>query len=467
MFARLSIFFSTNSYGKSLLSVVSVAINLLAYLIVMRVLLINYGLDAVGFWSLVMALASIVRLLDFSGANTLNRMLPVEAHNQREQVDFIDTMSIFLILFYFSISVCVFFLFNKYLSGQNDLDNTISSQLIFGLCLLSTFLNVFSALNQSALDGLMFSQWRSYTVLAGSLIFFAVAVFLVPRFGLLGLAAAQICQHASGFVLSRLMLQRLISQLAWFPRRFVFATFVKCCRFGLLFELSGRPRLLLDPMLRLIVGNTAGLEALGLYELANKVLVQTNSLGQAIVSPRLPELADASLQAGTSLKDTYQQIARAYIPILMCMYILVLAATFGVSLILFGRVSAQYIFVSSVLLLGYGLASAGLISRLYAQAVFDFRWSIFGQAITVFVLFLALSAIPSNISIWSLAVVVSCSIFFGALIEYFGIHLRHNLPTILSHDVGKFSGLSAIIFTILVLISISFSLSFLAAGAIR
>ena len=208
--SKLVGFLSVNLYAKSMLSVVSAGVNILVYLIVMRLLFKNYGLDAVGFWSLVMALSSIVRLVDFSGANTLNRMLPVEAHSESDQVDFIDTMSIFVLVFYFSISVLVFFFSIGYLSNHNTLSNSTSSSLIFVLCLLTVFLNVLSALNQVALDGLGYSQWRSYNVLAGSFICLGTAVFFVPKLGLYGLAIAQICQHAFAIVISRKMLRRLI-----------------------------------------------------------------------------------------------------------------------------------------------------------------------------------------------------------------------------------------------------------------
>ena len=458
--SKLVGFLSVNLYAKSMLSVVSAGVNILVYLIVMRLLFKNYGLDAVGFWSLVMALSSVVRLVDISGANTLNRMLPVEAHSESDQVDFIDTMSIFVLVFYFSISVLVFFFSIGYLSNHNTLSNSTSSSLIFVLCLLSVFLNVLSALNQLALDGLGYSQWRSYTVLAGSVICLGTAVFLVPGLGLYGLAIAQICQHAFAIVMGRGLLRRLNQKLTWLPGRFTKNAFVKCWRFGFFFELVNRPKLALDPMVRLIVGSTAGLEALGLYDLANKIIVQVNGLVQAMLSPRVPELADAWSQSDVSLRHTFQQIARLYIPPLMSIYLLVSVAAFGVSLIVFGEVVPLYIFVSSVLLLGYGLASPGLISQIFVQSMADFRWSVTGQALTVLVMLVTLSFIMTDISVQRLTVVVSCSIFLGALVEYLGVHSRHRLPMLWHKDTGIFSVLSVITFVTLVLSFIYYGLMF-------
>lgn len=444
--SKLIGFLSVNPHAKSMLSVISAGVNILFYLVVMRLLFRNYGLDAVGFWSLAMALSTVVRLLDFSGANTLNRMLPVEAHSHSDQIDFIDTMTIFVIVFYFSVSVLVFFFFIGYLSNHNALSNSTSSSLIFVLCLLSVFLNVLSVLNQVALDGLGYSQSRSITILAGSFVFLGIAVVLVPWLGLLGLAIAQICQHVFAIVMGRGMLRRLNQKLTWLPRRFIKNVFVKCWRFGFFFELVNRPKLALDPMVRLIVGSTAGLEALGLYDLANKIVGQINGLVQAMLSPRVPELSSSWSQSSASLRHKFQQTARIYIPLLMCIYVLVLVATFGVSLIVLGEVVPLYIFVSSVLLLGHGLASPGMISQIYAQSIADFRWSIAGQAITVLLILASLFFIAGDISIHRLAVLVSCSIFLGSLVEYLGVHLRHRIPMLWHQNIGIYSVLSVIIF---------------------
>ena len=52
-------------HAQSLLAVLSAGINLLTYLFVMRLVFNSYGLNAIGLWSLVMALSSVLSVITF------------------------------------------------------------------------------------------------------------------------------------------------------------------------------------------------------------------------------------------------------------------------------------------------------------------------------------------------------------------------------------------------------------------
>jgi O-antigen/teichoic acid export membrane protein len=238
---------------------------------------------------------------------------------------------------------------------------------------------VIANLQMAALDGLGLADRRAILSLLSTAGFAWLALWAIPRWGVAGLAAAQLAQMLLQVLAGRFLLCRALPGLPALPRRFARAALAPALAQGLRLQGSLLPLLIYEPLARVIIAQGAGLQVLAHYDLAYKLSLYARMMLQAAATPLLPELArrqTADIGAARALA------ARADLWLgwlALAVLGLTLLAAPAISLILFDAVLPDFLAAVGLLSLAFAVASRGLAGALWAQASGRMGWTIAGQ----------------------------------------------------------------------------------------
>ncbi|MDD5200871.1 MAG: oligosaccharide flippase family protein [Terrimicrobiaceae bacterium] len=226
------------------------------------------------------------------------------------------------------------------------------------------FLLANSTVLQSGLEGALRSDSRMLATTAANVSYVAGTVLLVPQFGLIGFALAQVLQSMVLCAALLIFVKRLIPPYPRFRSVEIRPILREIVPYGAQFQLITLMLLLFDPTTKIILARFGGLDATGYFEMANKLVLQIRALlvaaNQAIV-PVVSRLGDSVDRAAKIYRLNYEIIASLSVPIFS-----VIACAAGLaSLLWIGRV--QPAFVHFVIIISFGY----LINTLSAPAYFQ------------------------------------------------------------------------------------------------
>lgn len=402
------------------LSLIQSVVGIGTYFLVMRHVVAVAGLGGVGLWSLTMGFVAFIRVMDLTGAGGLARMVALNPDNERLRSEYVDTLTAFIFALYAVLSLMAYVPL-RYAMDESVAQGTEAlAHALLVLAMISLPINVAGMGQLSAIDGLGRADIRSMLNIAGFALYGIVAARLVSSQGILGLAYAQIAQYALLLVASRMVLARRLPSLRLVPSRFSRKAAGQALYYGFRLQASSIPMSLFDPLTRFFLARWAGLEALGIYDLSYKLAGNTRTLVQAGMNPLVPEFS--------RLWSTDNRAARAYHATASSRAVRVIAIAYAVliltapmfSLFLLSHISAEFVFSVAVLSLGWGVASVGLATQLFARATGLLRWSIAGQW---FLLVLGTSlvylATQSDESIYA-AIGVAVAVAIGHMVAFAG-----------------------------------------------
>ncbi|MEO0698777.1 MAG: oligosaccharide flippase family protein, partial [Pseudomonadota bacterium] len=285
---------ATNREARNgLLSLTQAVLTLVVYFLVMRQIVVVIGLESRGLWSLTASLVAFVRMLDLGGAQVLSRLVATETGREVDQARIIDTAALFGFAAFLVFAVAAYFGLRPVLLNSVEFAlRSEASWLLLGL-VLTLPVNVLGLVHLGALDGIGRADLRASVAIAALVIYALAALVLIRSQGVMALVYAQGLQHVFTIVAARNVLHTRLAPLAAFPRYFSVEKLRRVVSFGGALQASLLPMAIFDPLCRLLIGRSAGLELLGVYELASKFAASARTLVQAFTNPILPEFARA------------------------------------------------------------------------------------------------------------------------------------------------------------------------------
>lgn len=248
------------------------------YKVIVKVL----GVEALGIWSLVMATTSLGRLADIGTAAGLGRF--VAAVRAREEdgkaIDYAETAILTNLALYVGIAAVLWLPAYFWLSVLTSGASLVKARALLPYALLSFSLMSVTAAVTGALVGQQRSDQRSMVTIASLFVQFFMAVMFVQRHGLLALAWAQIAQYLLVIGASwALFLRNHFG--AWtlrIPVRWRKEAFNDLLGYGLKLQAVSIVSFLYGPAVKFLMSSLGGLEALGFYEMAQRLVLQVRQL---------------------------------------------------------------------------------------------------------------------------------------------------------------------------------------------
>jgi O-antigen/teichoic acid export membrane protein len=267
-------------------AIVEVAASALVLFFLYRVIVGQLGVKALGIWSLVLATTSLGRLADLGTAAGLGRFVAIAGARQEKDktVVYVETAIITNLLLYSVIALALWApaFYALSLTTSGEVLGTARALLPFSL--LSFVLIGVASATTGAIVGQQRSDQKSMIVIVGLVLQFLASLALVPYAGLRGLAWAQIAQYALVISLGWILFLRNYRGSWTFrlPHRWHREVFRELIGFGAKLQAATIISFLLDPTVKFLMSTYGGLEALGFFEMAQRLVQQAR---QIIVMP--------------------------------------------------------------------------------------------------------------------------------------------------------------------------------------
>jgi len=360
------------SYFKSLrikrnviATAIQAVISGLVLFILYRYLYNMLGIEQIGIWSLVLATTSISLIGDFGlSAGVVRYVAEALGRNDTERAaNVVQTVVLTLGLFMGMLLIIGYPLFVFALGYLLPAHSVPIALSILPYAIMSLWVMVVVGVISGGLDGCMRMDLRSLFMGLSNLGYLGLTMLLVPRYGLEGVAIAQLLQSFGLMVLLWWMLRQQLTQLPLIPLHWKFPLLKEMFGYGANVQIISVISMLFDPVVKVLMSKFGGLAALGYYQMANKLILQVRSI--IVEASRVIVPAVATLQMHDSDKNA-QFIITSYrltFYVAVLFYGLLGIGITAISLLWIGHY--QVMFIQFALILNIGWFTNTLIGPAY------------------------------------------------------------------------------------------------------
>jgi O-antigen/teichoic acid export membrane protein len=338
-----------------LATILQVLVTGILYFILYRFLLVHLGVSQLGIWSLVLATTSVSRIGEFGLSAGVVRFV---AHalgqgNSRRAGDIVQTVAVTLGVLMAILLLACFPLFAAMLKYLLPEQSVQAGMDILPYALLSLWTMVIASVFMGGLDACQRIDLRSVLSALFNFAYLGLTVLWVPAYGLKGVAIAQLVQSIGLVLASWWLLRRQITSLPLLPLTWRLQLLKEMIGYGVNFQIISIMSMLFDPITKGLMSKLGGLEALGYYEMANKLILQARGLiveTNRVVVPMVSALHDYDPQQVVKLFITSYQVV-FFISILF--YSCIAIGIPSISFLWIGNYQPMFVQFSLLLILGW------------------------------------------------------------------------------------------------------------------
>jgi O-antigen/teichoic acid export membrane protein len=249
------------------------------YFLLYRYLLRQLGVEMLGVWSVVLSTSSLANLANFGVADSVVRFVALfikeDDHTKIRQLIF--TASIFIGALFLVIASIIYPFADVILTSVLPAKYLVAGLSILPYSLGCLILNAINGVYASVLDGMQKNYVRNIIFSGSSILLLVLAYVLVPRYGLRGVALAQVCQSVLAllFCLVNVTLYTRYNPLKWNWSKQIFKQIFS---YGMKFQFISLAAMLNEPVTKILLGKFGGMAFAGYYEMANRVLMQARGV---------------------------------------------------------------------------------------------------------------------------------------------------------------------------------------------
>lgn len=314
------------------------------------------GVEQLGVWSVVLATVSASRLADFGlSAGVIRFVARDRARGELDRAgQVIDSAALALMASVGVVLPLLYPLIAKLLPHLFEKIYLVQALSVLPYALMSLWLTIVAAVFQGGLDGCQRMGLRAGLVVTGQIVMLVLAIWLVPRRGIAGLALAQIGQGAVLAVGGRLLLISTLPGLPWLPRRWNKSVFREMLGYGINVQTASVFLFLLGPIAKALMARFGGPAAAGYFEMANQVVLKARSVIVTANKAVVPHLAALAETKPAYVTNFYHENMRVLVFFTLPVLSLLFAWTGGVSWLLVGTYQPEFVFLLQLLIMAWG-----------------------------------------------------------------------------------------------------------------
>ena len=290
-------------------TVIQVLISGLVFFVLYRYLYEVLGVEQIGVWSLVLATTAVSRIGDLGLSAGVVRFVAqaLGRNDTRRAADVVQTVALtlgFLMGVFLVVGYPLFVLALGYFIPAHS--ETIALGIL-PYALMSLWSMVIVTVFSGGLDGCLRMDLRSLFMGLSHLAYLGLTLILVPVYGLEGVAIAQLIQSVGLMIVLWWVLRLQIKSLPIMPLHWNFSVLKEMIGYGVNFQIITVMNMLFDPMVKALMSKFGGLEALGYYEMANKLILQGRALiveASRVMVPAIASLQELDETTATKLFHT-------------------------------------------------------------------------------------------------------------------------------------------------------------------
>ncbi|MEA5461287.1 oligosaccharide flippase family protein [Arcicella sp. LKC2W] len=347
------------SISKNMLfAIIQFLVFLLGNFFLYRYINLKLGVEQLGVWSIVTSVSSLISagLINFNASIV---PLIADAKTKKDNVTFDNliftgfSMSFIvslpmIILIYFILKYGLIYFVNE--------DNLYQESIVLmPFILLSIWISNISSIIIGFIEGLNYTFVRSIILIIGFLVFVIFNFFLLPKYGIVGAAYAQIIQFLLICFLGLLFLFKKINLYSiLISNKVCLTTIKKILLPSMNYQMSSLVMLFFDPVTKLALSKFGGISTVGYYEMANKLAMQLRNPFLSILQVTIPIFAsfNAKLFIAEQVK-LYKILFRFSFLGYSFAAMALITLLPSVSKFLIGEVNTEFIFICITLIIGW------------------------------------------------------------------------------------------------------------------
>jgi O-antigen/teichoic acid export membrane protein len=264
-------------------NVIEVASTSVVLFLLYRLIAMRLGIDSVGVWSLVLATTSLARFADAGLAAGLSRFVAtsLQEGKTRQASQFVETALLANGILFTVLGLAIYYPLYWALPQVMDAKYVAQARGLLPFAVASLVMINLGSVITSAMIGISRSDLKSKLTLITSVLQLVVSLAMIGRLGLNAVAIAQILQNGLLVVIGWVLFARHSSGRL-VPRAINYQRLRELLGFGVRLQLLSVTSLLYEPLIKFVMSATAGVAALGLFEMAWRAILQ---LRQILVVP--------------------------------------------------------------------------------------------------------------------------------------------------------------------------------------
>lgn len=326
-----------------------------------RLIIMQGGIEAVGVWSTLFAWTSLIRIGDVGMASATLRFAAM--HDLESELstirDYIETGIISNCLLFGLLAIAGYAVMNTQLLRLIGPAHFEEARRILPVMFLGFFLMNSANVILGSVQGLHLGFVNSQLTVVGNIVQIAAVFVLVPMFGLLGLAWAQVIQYSGMAIVAWIIVRSRIGSRAIIPLGFSMPAFREMLGFSLKSQAVNVSDGLFEPLSKILVSHFGGLHMQGLYELAYKTLWLPRNAVISGVSAMIPTLTNLLKTDPAKVPPLYRRSVTYAALAVLALSLGLVAASPLISWIWMGHVEIDYTYFVAIFAVGVVLNALG------------------------------------------------------------------------------------------------------------
>lgn len=415
--------------GNATAGVVQTIISGVVLFALYRYLIRTIGTEQLGLWSVILASTSVARLSDLgmtgSVVKFVARYRALKSNEEASEV--VQTAALTIAAVMAALIVMIYPLLNIILKLVIPSSHMSQALVILPWAIISMWLSSVAGVFQSGLDGCQRIDLKNIILTVGNVFYLAAAIFLVPKYGLEGLAIGQVAQGVIMLTASWLILKSQLGPLPYFPRQWKKSKFREMFGYAVSFQISTIAIMFFDPATKILMSKFGGLSSTAYYEMASQLVIKLRALiisaNQAIV----PVIAELHENSPNYIREIYLKTYRLLFIVVFPFYACILISLPLASMLWIGDRNSEFILFGVFLAIGWGVNNLSGPAYYVNQGTGDLRWNTIEHilmAVINIVLGLMLGPIYGGKGV---AFGTMCALIVGGLFVVGAVHCQYKI----------------------------------------
>jgi len=339
-------------------SVGQVVVTGVVYFVLYRFLLDALGALEFGVWALVLATTSAAGIANLGLATSAVKFVSQYlARGDRARVALvIQTAAVSVAAFLAAVTLALYPFLRSLLGILIDEPAQLpAAVMILPYALASFLLTSVAGVFQSSIDGFQRVDLRGIILMGTTLAYLGLCFLLVPTYGLIGLAWAQLVQAGLLVLVLWGTLKVLLKPLPLLPWQWSRDVLREIFVYSVNVQFMSLSRLLLDPVTKSLMSKFGGLTALAFFEFASRMVLQLRALIVTAHMAIIPTIADLQERNPRLIQDLYRKSMQLLVFLVVMILPFLIGLSPYISRVWLGRYEPLFVTMAWLLLSGWFL----------------------------------------------------------------------------------------------------------------
>lgn len=343
-------------FTNATFSVIQTIVSGITLFILYKFVIDRLGTVQLGLWSVILASTSVARLSDLGITGSVVKFVArYLARNEPENAaSVVQTAVITIAVTMAVVCLAVYPFLDKILAFAIPSDSMGLAIIVLPWAVFTLWLAGIGGVFQSALDGCHRMDIKNAILIFANIAFLVAAFWLVPAYGLKGLAIGQATQAVLVMFLTWHFLRKQI-QMPVIPREWSTAKFKEMFSYSLNFQINSIAIMLFDPVVKLLMSKYGGLPSAAFYEMASQFVTKLRALIISANQAFVPAVAELHEVSPDKIKQLYSKTFGLVIFLAIPLFSIIILALPPLSQIWIGHLEPQFIIYGVLLAIGLGI----------------------------------------------------------------------------------------------------------------